>query len=259
MSAIMLVGCGRMGGAMARGWAETHDVIVFDPHAPPLPGTRRVDRIDGADLPRELVVVLAVKPQMAAEVLPAVRPLAERGDLILSIMAGVKSATLGSTLGGTERIVRSMPNTPAAIGKGITAAFGGSAITAADRAMVDALLRSVGDVVWLESEDQLDAVTAISGSGPAYFFRFAEAMAQAGAAMGLDPELAMRLSRATFTGSAALADLDPASLAELRIRVTSPGGTTAAALAQFDKDEALDRLVRRAVDAAESRSRELSN
>lgn len=258
MSAILLVGCGRMGGAMARGWADTHDVVVYDPFAPPLPGTRKVDNIDTADLPAELVVVLAVKPQMVADALPAIRPLAERGDLILSIMAGITSTTLSASLGGSERIVRSMPNTPAAIGKGITGAFGGPAVSDTDRAMVDALLRSVGDVAWLQAEDQLDTVTAVSGSGPAYFFRFAEAMAKAGAEAGLDPDLAMRLARATFTGAAALADADPATLADLRVQVTSPGGTTAAALAQFDEDNGLDRIVGRAVDAATRRSRELS-
>lgn len=258
MSAILLVGCGRMGGAMARGWADTHDVVVYDPFAPSLPGTRKVDGIDIADLPAALVVVLAVKPQMVAEALPAIRPLAERGDLILSIMAGITSTTLSTALGGSERIVRSMPNTPAAIGKGITGAFGGPAVSDADRTMVDALLRSVGDVVWLQSESQLDAVTAVSGSGPAYFFRFAEAMAKAGTEAGLDADLAMRLARATFTGAAALAEADPATLADLRIQVTSPGGTTAAALAQFDEDNGLDRIVGRAVDAATQRSRELS-
>jgi pyrroline-5-carboxylate reductase len=259
MSAILLIGCGRMGGALARGWSGTHEVIIFDPQAEAPPGTRRIERIDAGDLPAELVVVLAVKPQMLDSALPAIRPLAERGDLILSIMAGVTLNGLGDRLGGTRRIVRSMPNTPAAIGHGITAAVTGSSVSADDRTLIDTLLRAVGAVVWLDEEADLDAVTAVSGSGPAYFFRFTEALAKAGEAAGLPADIAMRLARATFTGSAALAAARPETLAELRVEVTSPGGTTAAGLARMDADGAIDRLAAETVAAAAARSRELGS
>jgi pyrroline-5-carboxylate reductase len=257
MSTILLIGCGRMGGALARGWVERHEVIVFDPQADVPAGARRVERIDPAELPAELVIVLAVKPQMLDTALPDIAPLAARGDLIVSIMAGITLTGLGDRLGGTRRLVRSMPNTPAAIGRGITAAVAGSGVSAADRSLVDSLLKAVGEVIWLDAEADLDAVTAVSGSGPAYFFRFTEALAKAGAAAGLPPEIAMQLARATFTGAAALAASRPDTLADLRVEVTSPGGTTAAGLAIFDKQDAIDGLVRETVEAAVARSREL--
>ncbi|MES1972734.1 MAG: pyrroline-5-carboxylate reductase [Pseudomonadota bacterium] len=254
---VLLIGCGRMGGALARSWVGGQEVLVFDPHAAIPPGATRVEHIEAATLPEDLVVVLAVKPQMFGVALPMLRPLAERGALFLSVVAGAGLQRLGRDLGGTGRIIRSMPNTPAAIGRGITAAVAGAAVTESDRARADALLRAAGEVVWLDVEADLDLVTAVSGSGPAYFFRFAEALAAAGVAAGLSPEIAMRLARATFTGSAALADARPESLAELRVEVTSPGGTTAAGLAQLDADGAIDRLAAATVAAAAARSRAL--
>ncbi len=258
MSSILLVGCGRMGSAMARGWLGQHDVIVFDPHAEAPAGARSVARIDLATLPTDLIIVLAVKPQMAEEVLSFLRPLMERGSLLVSVMAGITLSSLQSRLGGSTRLVRCMPNTPAAIGKGITAAVADRAVSKADQALVDTLLGAVGEVVWLDDEHHLDMVTAVSGSGPAYFFAFVEAMARAGVAGGLEPELAMRLARSTFVGAAGLTESDLASVAQLREQVTSPGGTTAAALARFAEFDALDCLVARAVDTAAKRSRELS-
>lgn len=259
MSSILLVGSGRMGSAMARGWVGQHDVIVFDPHAETPAGARSVARIDVDTLPADLIIVLAVKPQLADEVLSTLRPLMDRGSLLVSVMAGITLSSLQSRLGGSARLVRCMPNTPAAIGKGITAAVADRAVSKADQTLVDALLGAVGEIVWLDDEHHLDMVTAVSGSGPAYFFAFVEAMARAGVAGGLEPALAMHLARSTFVGTAGLAESDVADVAQLREQVTSPGGTTAAALAQFAKTDALDLLVARAVGAAATRSRELSN
>ena len=256
---VLLVGCGRMGGAMARGWAREHRVLVHDPMAAELPeGAERVTSLDAAQLPGELAVVLAVKPQIFPSVAASLAPLAEQGSLFVSIMAGVTLAGLGAALGGSGRIVRTMPNTPAAIGCGITAAVAEAGVRADDVAAADALLRMTGEVVWLDDERDLDAVTAVSGSGPAYFFRFTEALAAAGSKAGLPPKLAMHLARATFTGAAALARADAAELAELRRQVTSPGGTTAAGLAEMDADGAIDRLVAAVVRVAATRSRELA-
>ncbi|MES2496489.1 MAG: pyrroline-5-carboxylate reductase [Pseudomonadota bacterium] len=257
--AVLLVGCGRMGSAMAAGWTGQRRVFVHDPMATQLPdGVERLDTLDVAALPDNLVVVLAVKPQIFPSIGAALRPLAERGNLVLSIMAGVTLGGMSDALGGHHRIVRTMPNTPAAIGAGITAAVAGEGADAGDRAIVDALLAPTGALVWLDAEGDLDAVTAVSGSGPAYFFRFAEALAKAGEAAGLSGDLAMRLARATFTGAAALAGQDDRALATLREQVTSPGGTTAAGLAQMNADDAIDRLAGRVVVAAAARSRELA-
>ncbi|MBL0915635.1 MAG: pyrroline-5-carboxylate reductase [Sphingopyxis sp.] len=255
---VLLVGCGRMGSAMVRGWAASEEVLVHDPLAETLPdGTSRLDTLDLA--PRDdVVVVLAVKPQIFGSLESSLRPLADSGALFVSIMAGITLSGLSDALGGTQRIVRAMPNTPAAIGRGITAAVPGSAITAGDRSRVDALLAATGALIWLDDEAQMDAVTAVSGSGPAYFLRFTEALAKAGEEAGLSPPIAMQLARATFTGAAALAEQDAASLAELRRQVTSPGGTTAAGLGEMNRDHAIDRLAVAVVDAAAERSRELA-
>jgi pyrroline-5-carboxylate reductase len=255
---ILLIGSGRMGGAMARAWIADHRVLVFDPAAPTPVGADRVGVLAAANLPDELIVVLAVKPQIFPELAPSLKMLAARGTLFVSIMAGITLAGLGAALGGSECVVRAMPNLAAAIGRGITAAVRGKAVSHADVAAVEALLRATGELVWLEEEDDLDAVTAVSGSGPAYFFRFTEALANAGVALGLEPALAMKLARAGLTGAAALAEQDRATFAELRQQVTSPGGTTAAGLAKMDEGYAVDRLLNQALTAAAARSRELA-
>lgn len=243
---------------MARGWMGANRVLVFDPILAALPkGAERVGRLDAVDIEGELAVVLAVKPQMFPSIAEALRPLATRGALFVSIMAGIKLAALGKSLGG-DRIVRAMPNIPAAIGKGITVAVAGPGLRGSDRATVDALLAPTGELAWLSDEGQIDAVTAVSGSGPAYFFRFTEALAAAGVEAGLPPELAMRLARTTFGGAAALAEADPADLCELRRQVASPGGTTEAGLAQMDAGGVIDRLAVAVVAAATQRSRELA-
>lgn len=256
---VLLIGCGRMGSAMARGWEGRHHVFVHDPAVECLPpGVERVASLDGFEGSGEgeLAIVLAVKPQIFASLAGALKPFGARGALAVSIMAGISLATLGDVLGA--RVVRAMPNTPAAIGKGITAAVAGAGIGVRDREAVDALLAPTGELVWIEDEAQIDAVTAVSGSGPAYFFRFTEALARAGADAGLPSVLAMKLARATFSGAAALADADPADLAELRRQVTSPGGTTAAGLARMDENGAIDDLARAIVEAAAARSRALA-
>lgn len=255
---VLLVGCGRMGGAMARGWNGAHRVLVFDPMAAELPeGAERVDSLGDVEASGELAVVLAVKPQVFPGIGESLRPLARADALFVSIMAGITLQGLSDAL-GSGRTVRTMPNTPAAIGQGITAAVAGRDVRMGDFATVNELLGPTGQVVWIDEEAQIDAVTALSGSGPAYFFRFTEALAKAGAEEGLPPDLAMQLARATFTGAAALAGADPAELAELRRQVTSPGGTTAAGLTQMDQEDAIDRLVRKVVEAAAARSRELA-
>lgn len=253
-----------MGSAMARGWIGARRVLVYDPMiAQPPPGTERVASLDEV-VADDLVVVLAVKPQSFASLATQLQPLARQNALFVSIMAGVTTLALGEALGASERIVRAMPNTPAAIGRGITAAVCAAQVNADDRALVESLFAATGAFVWLDNEAQLDLVTAVSGSGPAYFFRFAEALASAGTAAGLPADLAMQLARATFTGAAALAEQDAATtLADLRQQVTSPGGTTAAGLAALDGagpngDAAIDTLVASVVDAAATRSRELN-
>lgn len=255
---VLLVGCGRMGSAMARGWAGSEEIFVLDAFAEALPdGTRRIDSVETI-APVDLVVVLAVKPQTFASLAPSLRSLATGGALFVSIMAAITLADLRAALGGTQRIVRAMPNTPAAIGRGITAAAAGRTIDETARSRVETLLAPTGAFLWLDDEAQMDAVTAVSGSGPAYFFRFTEALALAGEKAGLPPSLAMRLARATFIGAAALAEQDEAALADLRHQVTSPAGTTAAGLAEMNRDNAIDQLAEAVVDAAATRSRALA-
>ena len=256
---VLLVGCGRMGGALARGWAPREDVVIVDPVAADIEGTRRLATIEDAyALPRPLCIVIAVKPQILGDVLPHLQPLAEAGALIVSIAAGATLSTLQASLGSSAHLVRAMPNTPAAIGRGITAAVAVPAVDAEERGRIADLLGAVGEVVWLDDERQMDAVTAVSGSGPAYFFRFAEALARAGIDQGLSPELAMTLARATFVGAGALADSSEETLDALRRDVTSPGGTTAAALTRFEQDGAFDAITTEAVAAAARRSKELA-
>lgn len=256
---VLLIGCGRMGGALARGWRDKEEVAVFDPAAAPLDGVKMLDSLSEAEaLPRPLTVVLAVKPQILGGVLPSLLPFAEAGALIISVAAGATLQMMAAALGPEALIVRTMPNTPAAVGRGITAAVAPANVGDDHRRRVTELISAVGEVVWLDDEAQMDAVTAVSGSGPAYFFRFTEALARAGVAAGLPETVAMQLARATFVGAGALAEAREDEVSALRQEVTSPAGTTAAALARFDEDGAIDRLVTQAVDAAARRSRELA-
>jgi pyrroline-5-carboxylate reductase len=202
------------------------------------------------------IVVLAVKPQQMREAVAAIVPHLRR-PLVLSIAAGVRAATLARWL-GTDAIVRTMPNTPALVGAGVSGAAALAGVTAEQRAAAERILRAVGDVVWFDDESLLDPVTALSGSGPAYVFYFIEAMQRAAQAMGLTDAQARRLAVQTFAGAAQLAAATDEPVSALRERVTSRGGTTAAALASFDADR-VDEAIARALRAANARARELGD
>jgi len=259
---ILLVGCGKMGGAMLAGWREAgRSVAVVEPRsAIPEPSSLVAAVAAPEDLPAGLApaaVVLAVKPQEAMAVVPAYARFAGPA-VFLSIMAGKTIAGLSALLGSGARIVRAMPNTPAAVRRGVTVACPGAGVTAAERALCDTLLAAIGTVAWVEDETLMDAVTAVSGSGPAYAFLLAEAMEEAGVAEGLPRPLARLLARETVAGAGALLAASHEDAAELRRNVTSPGGTTAAALAVLMAEGGLPELMARAVAAATKRSRDLA-
>ena len=265
---LLLAGAGQMGGAiLARLLAYGLDprvVLVQDP-GPPKPiadllADQAIDVlpfIDELDAP-PAVILLAVKPQMMDEVLPPLAKLAGPETLVLSIAAGRRIAGLEKHFAEPAAIVRAMPNTPAAIGRGVTVAVANARVSPAQRALADTLLSAVGDVLWVEDEALLDAVTAVSGSGPAYVFLLAECLAEAGRAAGLDAVLAERLARATVTGSAALMEQSDVPFSVLRENVTSPGGTTAAALEILRAPDGLQELMTAAVAAAKKRGRDLA-
>ncbi len=255
---LVLVGCGRMGGAMLTGWLKSGitpgAVTVIDPNASADWATKGV-RLNEAPPANPAVLVLAVKPQMMSDVLPGLEVGAD--TLVLSVAAGTTIATYDQAF-PKARIVRAMPNTPAAIGRGISAIIGNAAAGPDALDMAEGLLSVVGEVVRLDSEDQIDAVTAVSGSGPAYVFHLIEALTAAAQEQGLTAEMSLQLARATVAGAGALAMADDTSPAALREAVTSPKGTTAAGLAiLMDPDQGLPPLIARTVAAAADRSREL--
>ena len=259
---IALAGAGKMGGAMLTGWLagglDASRVIVIEPH-PSHEITALADK--GIRLnPKEArpvdTLVVAVKPQTFREAAPMLKPLVGPSTLVVSIMAGTPMAVLAEVCGGS--VVRSMPNTPAAIGRGITVAVAAHNVSAAQRAVADALLRATGSVEWVDDEKLMDAVTAVSGSGPAYIFLLAEELARAGVEAGLPAELATKLARETVAGSGELLRRSPDASATLRQNVTSPGGTTAAALDVLMAKDGLQPLMIRAVAAATKRSKELA-
>jgi pyrroline-5-carboxylate reductase len=260
-----LLGCGRMGSAMLAGWLTRElppgGVWVDEPS--PSPWLRQLQREGlhlNAGVPTAPAVsVVAVKPQIMAQALPSLSALQGGQTLVLSVAAGTPIARYEALLGAETPVVRAMPNTPAAIGRGITAMIGNAAAGAEHLELAEMLLSAVGDVVRVEHEDQMDAVTAVSGSGPAYVFHLIEALAAGGEAQGLAPPLAMQLARATVIGAGALAEQSGESAEQLRINVTSPGGTTAAGLAVLMDDEhGLERLLRDTVAAATARGKELA-
>ncbi|HUM09120.1 MAG TPA: pyrroline-5-carboxylate reductase [Acidocella sp.] len=264
LPSLLLVGGGRMGGAMLAGWRERglSQAIVVDPspEAAKLAGPNVSVVADAAALPAGFspeAVVLAVKPQSAAEALPAYARFAG-GAVFISIMAGKTVQAVTRLLGGPAAIVRAMPNTPAAVRKGITVAYAADAVTAAQKALADTLLGATGDIAWVEDEALLDPVTAISGGGPAYVFLLTELLEQAGLDQGLPPALARQMARQTVIGSAALLAASDEDAAQLRIAVTSPKGTTERALAVLRADDAWPKTFREAIQAATERSRELS-
>jgi pyrroline-5-carboxylate reductase len=259
---VMLVGAGKMGIALARGWLEaglpSTNLLLVDPS--PGPAAKDLAEDYGLTLNSEAkglqpnVLVLAVKPQIIDSVLETLAPVVGPHTLALSIAAGIDIARLSRGL-GMGRVVRTMPNTPAQIRKGITGAVAGPDVSEEDRSAAAALLEAAGPVVWFDNEAQLDVVTAISGSGPAYVFHLVEALAAAGKKMGLPDNVADLLARQTVIGSAALLEADPASPAVLRQNVTSPNGTTAAGLAVLM--EGLTPLMEQTTEAARRRSEEL--
>ncbi|HEY3811907.1 MAG TPA: pyrroline-5-carboxylate reductase [Caulobacteraceae bacterium] len=255
---IVFVGGGRMGGAILRGLAASGPVEAFvvDPNVAQAPGATLMRDLDALPDLGEAVVLLAVKPQVAGDLLPRLKRFARPGVLLISIVAGLSIEILRDALGDELRAVRAMPNTPAGVLKGITGVYAAANIDANGRARAEALLSAVGEVVWLDTEEGIDLVTAISGSGPAYFFRFAEALAAAGVGLGLPPDTAQRLARRTLEGAGALADSTDRTLEELRVEVTSPKGTTAAALQRFSEG-GLEALVAAAAKASQARAREL--
>ncbi len=261
---LVLLGCGKMGSAMLEGWLSSgfpiDSVWVLDPN----PSDRLTELAKaGLHLNQKLpvsaaVCVIAVKPQMMGEALPKIIQAKDSSTVYLSIAAGTPVARFEGVLGTDAAIIRAMPNTPAAIGKGITPLVGNGNVTPDMMQICTALLGAVGQTVQLQSEDQMDAVTAVSGSGPAYVFHLIETMAQAGISQGLPADLAMQLAKATVAGAGLLAEQSTQTPAELRVNVTSPAGTTAAALKiLMDPETGFPDLVTKAIKAAADRSRAL--
>jgi len=261
---IALAGAGKMGGAMLTGWLaqglDPKRVVVIEPHPSAEigalagqgirlnPSAKEVGEVD--------TLVVAVKPQSFREAGAALKSFVGPSTLVVSIMAGTTIASLDAVCGGS--VVRAMPNTPAAIGRGITVAVAAKNVSAAQRAIADALLRATGSVEWVDKESLMDAVTAVSGSGPAYVFLLAEELARAGVEAGLPAELATRLARETVAGSGELLHRSELSATTLRQNVTSPGGTTAAALEVLMGTGGMQKLLVRAVAAATQRSKDLA-
>ena len=261
---IVLAGAGKMGGAMLSGWlAQGLDparVAVIEPH--PSEDIRayfaKGVRLNPSpqDSGTVAAFVVALKPQAFREAGPALKPYVDATTLVVSIMAGTTIASLAEVLDG--HVVRAMPNTPAAIGRGITVAVAAKDVSDAQRTTADGLLRATGSVEWVNDEGLMDAVTAVSGSGPAYVFLLAEELARAGVAAGLPEALATKLARETVAGSGELLHRSDLAAATLRQNVTSPGGTTAAALDVLMAKDGLQPLLTRAIAAATRRSKELA-
>ena len=265
---VVLAGAGKMGTAMLAGWLarglDPQSIIIQEPSLSP--ETADIARRHGIRAEAQIahlakapaVIIAAVKPQVMDQVFPPLAKLAGPNTVVLSIAAGRSIASFEKFLPPGIAVVRAMPNTPAAIGRGITGAVGNAHVTATQKSSCDALLRAVGDVVWVKDESSIDAVTAVSGSGPAYVFLLAECLAEAGRAAGLDAATATQLARATVSGAGELLHQSPLDAATLRHNVTSPGGTTAAALGVLMRDnDGLQRLMTEAILAARRRGREL--
>lgn len=259
MNSILILGCGNMGGAMLAGWLraglEPGRFTVVDPVLAEAPAGVRLLRA----VPDERfdLVVLGVKPQLLDDVVPALAPLLAGGTVLVSMLAGVELASLATRFPQARALVRVMPNLAAAIGKSPVALYG-QGLDDDARAALAALMAPLGTPEWLADEGQLDAVTALAGSGPAFVYRFIDALAAGGAALGLEPGQAQRLALAMVEGAGALAAASPDAPAELARKVTSPGGTTAAGLAVLDEDAAFARLVEATLRAARDRGAELA-
>jgi pyrroline-5-carboxylate reductase len=261
---LLLAGAGKMGGAMLAGWLarglDARGLGVIEPHpsdeihALATKGVRL--NPSPKDFGTAATLVVALKPQMFREAGPALKAFVAPATLVVSIMAGTTIASISEVCGGS--VVRAMPNTPAAIGRGITVAVAANNVSPAQRAVADALLRATGSVEWIDDENLMDAATAVSGSGPAYVFLLAEELARAGVEAGLPVELATKLARETVSGSGELLHRSQDASATLRQNVTSPGGTTAAALEVLMGPDGMQPLLIRAVAAATRRSKELA-
>ena len=261
---IVLAGAGKMGGAMLSGWLarglDAKRVAVIEPQPSGEISALATKGVRLNPSPKQLgavaTLVIALKPQTFPEAGGALKSFSGPSTLVVSIMAGTTIASIGAACGGS--VVRAMPNTPAAIGRGITVAVAAKNVSAAQRAVADALLRATGSVEWVDDESLMDAVTAVSGSGPAYIFLLAEELARAGVEAGLPQELATKLARETVAGSGELLHRSDTPSATLRQNVTSPGGTTAAALEVLMGPDGMQSLLTRAVAAATRRSKELA-
>jgi len=261
---VVLAGAGKMGGAMLSGWLardlDPKRVAVIEPHPSADINALSAKGVRLNPSPRDIgqvaTLVVALKPQTFRDAGPTLKSFTGSSTLVVSIMAGMTIASVSESCGGS--VVRAMPNTPASIGRGITVAVAASNVAAGQRDTADALLRAIGSVEWIEDERLMDAVTAVSGSGPAYVFLLAEELARAGVEAGLPVELATRLARETVAGSGELLHRSELASATLRQNVTSPGGTTAAALEVLMGADGMQSLLTRAVAAATKRSRELA-
>lgn len=267
---LLLVGCGKMGGALLRGWLERglepDKVTVVEPGAEARSDVSALGLAAVAGLGevepglQPAFVVLAVKPQMMDAVLPDCRRFAAPGVAFLSIAAGTTLETIESALGGESAVIRVMPNTPAAVGRGMSVLCANAKVTKSQKTVAGGLMAAVGETAWIDDEAQMDAVTGVSGSGPAYVFLLIETLAEAGVAAGLPPDLSARLALTTVAGAGALAEHEAETApATLRENVTSPNGTTHAALqVLMQEKDGLADLMRAAVAAATNRSRELA-
>jgi len=265
MTKILLVGCGKMGGALLAGWLKrgigVADIVIVEPNPVADLPSGLLQVADAAAIPVDFIpgiVMLAVKPQAMDQAVPAYGRYAAQGACFLSIAAGKTIAGLNGLLGAKAAVVRSMPNTPAAVGRGITVCCANAVVSADQRVSCQSLMEAVGEVGWVDDEALIDAVTAVSGSGPAYVFWLTECLAAAGEKAGLDASLSARLARATVFGAGELMRRSPDSPAQLRKNVTSPNGTTQAALDVLMAPDGLAPLMERAVAAAARRSRELA-
>jgi pyrroline-5-carboxylate reductase len=265
---LLLVGAGKMGGALLEGWLrqglDPKTVFIQDPAPPPevaaLAARHGIAAGTAPDLPAPpSVIVLAVKPDLAQKLMPELEPMIGEKSVVLSIAAGRTLESMSRLLPPDTAVIRAMPNTAASVGRSITVACANASVTREQALECTSLLEAVGEVVWIDDEGLMDAVTAVSGSGPAYVFLLAECLAEAGRAAGLAPELAQRLARATVDGAGELLRRSDLSPADLRERVTSPKGTTAAALEVLMGKDGMRELLARAVAAAAKRSRELSS
>jgi pyrroline-5-carboxylate reductase len=257
---LWLVGCGNMGGAMLEGWLaagmDAAQVTAVDPFAKSIPGNVRLL----AEPPEDevpAVVLLSVKPQLLDEVAPRLAPALDPNSLLISVLAGVELASLRARFPACETIVRAMPNLAVRLGKGAIGLYG-EQVDGDRRAVVEGLMGALGTCEWLEHESLLHVVTALAGSGPAFVFRFIDALAEAAAKLGLPPDQAARLALATVEGAGALAAAAGESPAVLADRVASPGGTTREGLDELDRDERLRGLLHDTLNAASRRSRELA-